>query len=142
VADAGDAERIASLSGELGYPAGVADVAARLRRLEKSDRDCVFVAVTGERLIGWIHAARRELLESDPGCEILGLVVDRAARRRGTGRSLLSAAERWARRRNLTVITVRSNVTRQESHPFYEQLGFARTKTQHVYRKPLAAERR
>ena len=51
VADAGDAERMASLSGELGYPAGVADVAARLRRLEKSDRDCVFVAVAGERLI-------------------------------------------------------------------------------------------
>jgi hypothetical protein len=31
-------------------------------------------------------------------------------------------------------------VTRQESHPFYEQLGFLRTKTRHVYRKPLVAE--
>jgi hypothetical protein len=28
-------------------------------------------------------------------------------------------------------------VAREESHPFYQQLGYVRIKTQHVYRKPL-----
>jgi hypothetical protein len=34
-------------------------------------------------------------------------------------------------------MAVRSNVTRTESHPFYERLGYARVKTQHAYRKRL-----
>jgi hypothetical protein len=28
-------------------------------------------------------------------------------------------------------------VTREESHPFYERLGYTRVKTQHAYRKRL-----
>jgi hypothetical protein len=28
-------------------------------------------------------------------------------------------------------------VTRQESHPFYERLGYVKAKTQHAYRKSL-----
>jgi hypothetical protein len=34
-------------------------------------------------------------------------------------------------------MTVRSNVVRAESHPFYERLGYVRSKTQHAYRKHL-----
>jgi len=33
----------------------------------------------------------------------------------------------------------RSNAVRAESHPFYQRLGYARTKTQHYYRKALDA---
>jgi len=141
VAETRDAERITSLSGELGYPTDASAVRERLKRLSGSERNCVLVAdVADDGLIGWIHVAEQELLESGPWCEILGLVVGRDARRRGAGRTLIAAAEQWALGRGLTAITVRSNVTRQESHPFYEQLGFLRTKTQHVYRKPLADE--
>jgi GNAT superfamily N-acetyltransferase len=65
----------------------------------------------------------------------MGLVVDGAARRRGTGRALVDAAEQWAQSQGLATLTVRSNVTRQLSHPFYEALGYVREKTQHLYRK-------
>jgi len=51
---------------------------------------------------------------------------------------LIEAVEEWAPRRGLKQISVRSNVIRPESHPFYEQLGFERYKTQHAYRKRLA----
>ncbi len=34
-------------------------------------------------------------------------------------------------------MTVRSNAARELSHPFYEALGYARAKTQHVYVKSL-----
>jgi len=141
LAEQRDAERIARLSGELGYPTDVSAVSERLKRLSSSERDGVFVAdATDHGLIGWIHVAEQELLESGPRCEILGLVVDRAARRRGAGRALIDAVEQWARGRGLDVITVRSNVIRLESHPFYEELGFVRMKTQHVYRKSLVIE--
>ena len=39
--------------------------------------------------------------------------------------------------RGLPEVSVRSNVVREESHPFYERLGYTRAKTQHVYRKAL-----
>jgi hypothetical protein len=40
----------------------------------------------------------------------------------------------------LAVVTVRSNVVRVESHPFYERLGHVRGKTQHVYTKRHQAD--
>jgi GNAT superfamily N-acetyltransferase len=133
-----DAPRLASLSSELGYPATGAEITARLARLLGRADHCLRVAESpsGEA-IAWIHAHEQAILESAPWCEIAGLVVDPAHRGEGAGRALVTAVEAWARERGLAVVKVRSNVVRQESHPFYQRLGFDRIKTQHVYRKPL-----
>jgi GNAT superfamily N-acetyltransferase len=133
-----DAERIARLSGALGYPATAEAIAGRLERLLPRAGEIVLVAATGGGVVaGWVHAAEQELLESGPRCEILGLVVDEEHRGRGAGRALVGAAEAWAGARGLPLMTVRSNVVRAESHPFYERLGYVRSKTQHAYRKHL-----
>jgi GNAT superfamily N-acetyltransferase len=135
---AGDAPRLAILSTQLGYPAAAADIARRLGRLLGREDHCLRVAVSASgETIGWIHACEHCILEADPWCEIVGLVVDPAHRGQGTGRALVNAIETWAGARGLPVVKVRSNVAREESHPFYQQLGYARIKTQHVYRKPL-----
>jgi GNAT superfamily N-acetyltransferase len=63
--------------------------------------------------------------------------VDACARRSGAGRALVAAIERWAASRGVAQVSVRSNVVRVESHPFYERLGYTRVKTQHSYRKNL-----
>jgi len=52
----------------------------------------------------------------------------------------VNVAEQWARARGLPWLVVRSNVTRESAHPFYESLGYSRRKTQHVYRKALARD--
>lgn len=87
--------------------------------------------------MGWVHAAEQEVLDSGRRCEILGLVVAPEARGQGVGRQLVLAIEEWAAERGLDLLTVRSNIVRAESHPFYERLGFVRLKTQHAYRKQL-----
>jgi GNAT superfamily N-acetyltransferase len=98
----------------------------------------VLVAETAPgRVVGWLHGAEQELLESGRRCEILGLVVDESQRARGVGRRLVQAVEAWAAARGLDRMAVRSNVARAESHPFYERLGYVRAKTQHAYRKRL-----
>ena len=134
-----DVARLAELSGVLGYPVAVEKLAARVARLLARDEDLLLVAERGARVVGWIHAAELELVESGRRCEILGLVVDAEQRRGGAGRRLVAAIETWARQRGLEEVSVRSAITRSESHPFYERLGFVRVKTQHVYRKRVSA---
>jgi GNAT superfamily N-acetyltransferase len=134
-----DAPRLAELSGQLGYPADAAAIAERLARLLGRSEDVVLVALnSADKVVGWIHGAEHQLLETERWCEILGLVVDAGHRQSGVGRALVEAAEQWARERGLRQMSVRSNVVRTESHPFYERIGFERVKTQHAYRKPLS----
>lgn len=132
-----DAARIAELSAVLGYPVDPGIMAERLQCVLARDDNSVFVATHGDAVIGWIHGAEHDLLEVGRLCEILGLVVDRAARRGGAGRALIAAVEQWAVARHVPQVSVRSNVVRVESHPFYERLGYTRLKTQHSYRKKL-----
>ena len=131
-----DASRIAELSGVLGYPADAESIGARLARLLGRDEQLVLVAAAD----GGAAAActrRSRLIESGRRCEIVGLIVDPEHRGQGLGRGLVAGVETWARQRGLRLIAVRSNITRTESHPFYERLGYVRTKTQHAYRKHL-----
>lgn len=133
-----DAARLAELSAALGYPATPDTMEVRLRRLLARTDDTVLVAEADSGyVVGWIHGSQQELLESEPRCEILGLVVDAEHRGKGVGRRLIELLEQWARDRGLGLMAVRSNVSRQESHPFYERLGYVRAKTQHAYRKSL-----
>ena len=137
-ARSGDAVAIARLAAQLGYPASAEEIAARLAILGSSDRCFVCVAESHDgEVTGWIHAESRMTLESGVSFEIMGLVVDGSQRQSGIGRALVGAAEAWASSKEATVMRVRSNVTRTESHPFYERLGYRRQKTQHAYVKPL-----
>jgi GNAT superfamily N-acetyltransferase len=112
-------------------------VAGRLARILDSDTQQVLVAADGSRIDGYIGVERRLALQDDERVEITGLVVDSAARRSGIGRLLVGAAERWALQHGLHTVVVRSNVVRPESHPFYEGIGYQRTKTSHTYRKEV-----
>jgi GNAT superfamily N-acetyltransferase len=132
-----DADAIAALSGQLGYPVQPEVVRARLGLVLPREDQAVLVARDGDRILGWIHGADQLLVESERRCEIMGLVVDATVRRGGVGRALVAAIERWAAARGLALVSVRSAVHRAESHPFYERLGYERVKTQHVYRKRL-----
>jgi len=127
-AHSSDASRLAALSGELGYPVSVQEIADRLARLSERDTDVILVATTAaDEVLGWLHGAEQELLESGRRCEILGLVVGEGARGQGVGRRLVEAVEGGARTQGLRRMTVGRNVPRSGSHPFYELLGYARS---------------
>ena len=136
----GDAERIAQLSGELGYPASAAQVATRLRQLTPVSKHAVFVAESPDAatgVVGWVHVSVAHLLESDIRAEVNGLVVAEGQRSAGAGAKLLEAAEEWARRRGCRGMNVRSNVIRERAHKFYERQGYEHYKTQKAFRKAL-----
>src|SRR5690242_5210686 len=107
-----DADPVARLSGQLGYPASAADVARRFADIGRQPDAAVFVA-DDERtggVVGWVHVYRVPLLETDDHAEIGGLVVAEGLRGRGIGRALMRAAEAWAGDRGCAAMRVRSQV--------------------------------
>jgi len=135
-----DALEIARLAAELGYPTPPEEMGRRVATvLENPNHHIVVAGYDTGRLRGWVHIEHRVSLESGDRAELMGLVVDATDRRGGLGRSLVRIAEEWASARGLFTMTVRSNIAREASHPFYEVLGYSRSKTQHVYTKALSA---
>jgi GNAT superfamily N-acetyltransferase len=133
-----DAERIAALSGQLGYPATTNEMTARLKRVLKMKDAACFVAETKEEgVIGWVHVSVTPLLEVEQRAEVNGLLVDEKVRSRRAGRGLLEAAEHWARKTGCKTMSVRSNVIRERAHGFYLKRGYEHYKTQKAFRKTL-----
>ena len=133
-----DAERLAELSGQLGYPATATEIRNRLGNLRPGGKHAAYVAdLPGTGVIGWLHVSVRNLLESDALAEVNGLVVAEDRRNLGAGAKLLAAAEDWARRQGCKAMNVRSNVIRERAHKFYEREGYEHYKTQKAFRKPL-----
>lgn len=134
----GDVERIAVLSGQLGYPATTKAMAKRLKEVLAARDGVCLVAETAERgMIGWIHVTVTPLLEVERRAEVNGLVVDEQARSAGAGWLLLKAAEKWAKKMRCRGMSVRSNVLRDRAHTFYLRHGYEHYKTQKAFRKPL-----
>lgn len=136
--DEKDLDSVARLSGELGYPVSTAVIRARyLGIVADEQQQCFVIENDANEVVGWIHVVIQQRLESDSYLEIGGLVVGSATRRRGLGKRLVDEAKVWARSKNIGVIRVRSNISREEAHHFYPGLKFERIKTQHNYQLKL-----
>jgi GNAT superfamily N-acetyltransferase len=134
-----DVPQIAMLAGVLGYRVDADEMSSRLRQVLERPDELVLAGDAGsDELAGWTHAVIHTLLTSPLTCELQALVVSPHHRRAGTGRALVATVEAWSLQRGVPRMVVRSNIARAESHAFYPGLGYARTKTQHVYTKVLA----
>ena len=135
-----DADAIARLSGELGYPAGPEAMRRRLELLEQRSDHAVFVACRDGRVVGWIDVAVVLHVQAEPRAEIGGLVVSSEARNARIGARLVARAEQWAASQGVGAIVVRSQIMRDAAHRFYEREGYARTKTSAVFSKSLSSD--
>lgn len=134
----GDANELATLAGELGYPSSAEELTLRLEPLLADPEQLVLVAVDEEdRAIAWVHAAVRRQLDSDRCVEVVGLVVGEQRRGAGVGARLLQAAEAWACTQSVTVVVLHSNVTRTRAHAFYLRQGYERVKVGNLFRRTV-----
>jgi GNAT superfamily N-acetyltransferase len=122
-----DAEAVARLLDELGYPAGAGTVETRLERLAIVG-DRVLVAEVEGEVVGLAHLQVMPTIEHDrPAAKIGALVVEKSRRRGGIGRALVEAAEAEARARNCGVLFLTTAERRDDAHAFYESLGLKQT---------------
>lgn len=138
LAEAGDAERIAALCEQLGYPATEEEVQRRLDQIRRDGQHAVYVAEGSHgRVVGWVHVYVCPLVVAGLQAEIGGLVVDEGYRCRRIGYLLMQRAEQWARQKGCRAVYLRSNIIRKEAHAFYEKIGYGNVKTSLAFRKVL-----
>jgi GNAT superfamily N-acetyltransferase len=133
-----DAEALAELSRQLGYPSTPAQVRARMESIAASPEHSIFMAeFASGKPAGMMDIFVMRTVESDARAELAGLVVDESCRSMGVGRVLLRRAEEWAREHACASVTLRSNVIRERAHAFYLRKGYSLVKTQRAFRKQL-----
>ncbi|HEX3428784.1 MAG TPA: GNAT family N-acetyltransferase [Candidatus Limnocylindrales bacterium] len=119
-----DAERLAGLLTDEGYPTGPSDIVERLERFS-SPHSRVIVAENGGEALGFVavHALPR-FEHSDRVLRIMALVVDAGVRERGVGRLLMEEAERLGRDLDAAFAEVTAGHHRPDARRLYEELGY------------------
>jgi aminoglycoside 6'-N-acetyltransferase I len=95
--------------------------------LSKPERNTVFVASNGSRLLGFIEVSIRDWAEgcaTQPVGYIEGWYVDPEHRRKGVGRGLVEAAECWAASRGCTEMGSDAEVENRVSQQAHVALGY------------------
>jgi len=128
-----DARAINELSRLLGYKPLTDNVLTNnLETILTSKSDKLWIFEKENQILGWIHAFSANRVASAAFIEISGMVVSPDARREGIGRRLVDQAKQWAGEQNQN-LRVRCNVKREETHKFYESVGFVLSKSQNIF---------
>ena len=123
-----DADDLARLCGQLGYPMESCVMPARLARLLADTNARCFVATSGDTVAGLATVHVRYTLNHEaPIAQLTLLVVDEAQRTRGIGRALVDAAAEWSRALGAKRFVVTTALRRADAHAFYEKLEFKHT---------------
>lgn len=133
-----DAEVVAELAMQLGYPNEIEAIRRRICPIGEADL-LLIAADANDKPVGFIQAHRVCIIEVGSRVEILGLVVSSTARRNGIARTLVGEVELWAKKTGAEVVSVRSNTKRAEAHFFYPAMGYKQIKTQAVYEKQIVS---
>lgn len=119
-----DAEAIAALFTEEGYPAGPSDIVERLERFD-SPYSTVQVAEIGGEVVAFVAVHILPRFEhSDRIGRVLALVVDAGARERGLGHLLMTEAQRVSVAAGCAYLEVTAGHHRPEAQSLYESLGY------------------
>lgn len=124
-----DAPVLCELLGQLGYPASVEELPARLSAIASFPRAAAFVATNGYGEVVGLATTHifPSIHDNGPVAWLTTLVVLEDARGAGIGSVLVRHVEQWAARNGATRLSVTSGVHRRSTHEFYEKRDYERT---------------
>lgn len=132
----GDAEFIYRLNlDELGYEYPLEETKMKIANILSQGNDKIYVAVTGDIVIGYIHINDYDVIYAPSMKNIMGIAVSGRYRRMGVGKALLSKAEEWARIDGACGIRLVSGKHREGAHKFYSSMGYLNGKEQMNFKK-------
>ncbi len=130
-----DAERIATLFTEEGYPAGSSDIVTRLSRFDEPHGRVVVAELDGE-VLGFVALHGLPRVEHDDWIvRVLALVVDAGVRERGVGHMLMAEAETFGRELGAAFTEVTAGHHRPEAQRLFEALGYDASVTAYLRKR-------
>ena len=121
-----DADDVAALLSEMGYPCTLAEARERIALIIANDRQALVLARSGGRVCGLIALDFMYYLPlGSTTCRITALVVTSESQGNGLGRQLLKEAERRARFAGAARLELTSGSQRADAHAFYKACGFS-----------------
>lgn len=121
-----DADDVAALLTELGYPCERGEALERISSIIDNDRQVLVVARVSGVVSGLIALDFMYYLPlGTHTCRVTALVVTPEAQGRGLGRQLLREAERRARAAGAARIELTSGSQRADAHAFYKACGYS-----------------
>ncbi len=125
IASPRDADRIAALLTQLGYPHDREQGPAQLLAWAAEPQGEVLVAEADGAAVGFAAVHRIPYFERRGAfARVVALSVDAGSRRAGVGRRLMDAVERWAAAHGCVDVEVTSLRSRDDAHRFYAALGY------------------
>ena len=120
-----DADDVAALLNELGYPCERIDAFDRIATIIDNDRQALVLARHAGAVCGLVALDFMYYLPLGTiTCRVTALVVTPTAQGLGIGRQLLKEAERRARAGGAARIELTSGSQRTEAHAFYRACGY------------------
>jgi GNAT superfamily N-acetyltransferase len=132
------AKQLVALAKIMGYDVDTKGICQRLTAISNNSDHVFYVAVDDDKVVGFVHAYVRLLMEVPEAIEVGGLAVADDYQGKGVGKLLIQAVEKWAREKNILWIALYSNILRVGAHGFYEHLDYQKIKQQFVFEKRLA----
>lgn len=121
-----DADDVAALLTELGYPCDRGDALERIASIIDNDRQVLVIARLDGVAAGMMALDFMYYLPlGTHTCRVTALVVTPEAQGRGLGRQLLREAERRARAGGAARIELASGSQRTDLHAFYQACGYS-----------------
>lgn len=126
-ASSDDADAVAKLLVQLGYPATASEARERIAYLH-GEHDAILLAVDDTEVCGMATVHVLPVIHyTGTMARVTAFVVDEACRGRGVGKKLLMAIRDFAAARRVHRIEVVSGNHRPQAHAFYESAGYKRT---------------
>jgi GNAT superfamily N-acetyltransferase len=130
-----DAESIALLINQLGYPTSVDQMKKRLESLAQEKNYRTLVAVSDQLVVGLLGMSINLFWEQDGSyVRVQVLVALESHRGQGIGKLLIQNCEAWAREVNASAIYLNcgNRAEREVAHIFYKQMGFVHKSSGYV----------
>ena len=134
-AEPADADWIAGLLSDEGYPAGGSDIVRRLERFAEIGSPVRVAEHEGDRL-GFVAVHLVPRFEHDDFlARVIALVVDPSVRSRGIGRALLAEVDRIAADAGAAFVEVTAGHHRQDARRLFEAAGFDASLTTYLRKR-------
>jgi GNAT superfamily N-acetyltransferase len=130
-----DAERLAALLTDEGYPAGPSDLERRIRGFTGQDSRVLVAEQAGE-VLGFVAFALVPRFETeDRFIRLVTVVVDPGARERGIAKALLADVERVGREEGVAFLEVTAGHHRPDARHLFESVGYDATVTTYLRKR-------